>query len=74
MSVQLTKDSFWETDLSDIEATFLLKGSKITDCKIYLDEIDPEQGSVLLDKVVHIDKIIKKPTFFQNILYSFFKK
>jgi hypothetical protein len=43
-------NSFWTTDLEDIEGTFLKKGRKITDLPEYLDRRVPPQGSVLLGK------------------------
>ena len=72
MEARLTRDNFWNTNLSDIESTFLLNNSKITEYPTYLNDVVPEQGSVLLNKVINTDKILKQPTFFQSI-YLFFK-
>lgn len=69
----INKDSFWNTDLSIVEAAFLPRGKKITDLTTHLDSRVPVQGSVLLNKTINIDKIVKKPTFFQKIYYNYFK-
>lgn len=74
MTVQLNRDNFWDTNLSDIESIFLPKGSKITDYDTYLDGAVPEQGSVLLNKVINSDRFIKTPTFIQKIQSVLFKK
>jgi hypothetical protein len=34
----VTADNFWDTDLEDIESTFLKKGAKITDLPVVIDE------------------------------------
>ena len=48
------KDTFWESDLIDIEKTFLKKGQEITDLPTILDDRVPPQGSVLLDRVINL--------------------
>lgn len=54
--------NFWNTDLTEIESSFLPKGVKITDLPTTLDGRVPHQGSVLLDSIVNIDKIVSKPS------------
>ena len=63
MTEHLTKNNFWDTDLSDIESTFLPSGQKVTDL--------PIQGSILLNKVVNADKIIPKVTFVYRMRHYF---
>lgn len=67
--MQLTKENFWDTDLSDIESIFLKKNTKITDLNVYTDNRVPLQGSVLLNNTVNIDKVIKPLTFLQKIKF-----
>lgn len=43
----ITKDNFWETDLKDIEGTFLKEGTSVTDLPIYLNDSVPPQGVIL---------------------------
>ena len=62
MTEHLTENNFWDTDLSDIESTFLPSGQKVTDL--------PIQGSVLLNNVVNADKIIPKVAFVYRIKHS----
>jgi hypothetical protein len=69
MQARLTQNNYWDTDLSVIEATFVKKGSKITDLSVYLNNTVPEQGSVLLDKVINTDNILKNPTFLQKLQF-----
>jgi len=63
----ITKDNFWDTDLDKLEAVFLQKGNKVTDLPTYLNQVVPEQGSVLLGQVVDIDKVVGKPSLFSKI-------
>lgn len=49
------KDKFWESDLEQIEQSFLKPGQKITDLPTTLDEGMPAQGSPLLDRIVNLD-------------------
>jgi len=57
---EITKDNFWNTDLEDIESSFLKKGKKITDLEVHIDDKVPIQGdNVLLDKTINIDEVIK---------------
>lgn len=51
---------FWESDLSEIEKSFL-NDRKITELPTTLDDRVPNQGSMLLDRVVNIDHVISKP-------------
>ncbi len=74
MKTTLTKDNFWDTDLSDIESVFLQKNKKITDLDTYMNDSVPSQGSVLLHKVVNSDKLIEPVTFLQKINYILFNK
>lgn len=46
-------DHFWNSDLSEIEAEFLGRDKKITDFSIYLNDVVPHQGSVLLDNIYY---------------------
>ncbi|MDX9902349.1 MAG: hypothetical protein RBT22_12755 [Aliarcobacter sp.] len=73
-TITLTKDNFWNTDLSDIESVFLPKNKKITDLEISMNDSVPSQGSVLLNKVVNNDKLIKPVTFIEKINYILFNK
>lgn len=73
-TITLTKDNFWNTDLSDIESVFLPKNKKVTDLDIHMNDSVPSQGSVLLNKVVNNDKLIKPVTFIQKINYILFNK
>jgi hypothetical protein len=52
----------------------LPKGSKITDYVTYLDGTVPEQGSVLLNKVINTNNFVKEPTFLQKLQSILFKK
>jgi hypothetical protein len=45
-------DTFWNSDLSKIEAEFLGNEKKITDLSTHLTDVVPHQGSVLLDRMV----------------------
>lgn len=48
----ITKNNFWDTDLKDIESTFLKKGTSVTDLPIYLNDAVPPQGVILpLDEI-----------------------
>ena len=73
MTTHLTQNNFWDTDLSDLESTFLPNGKKITDLPVGLNNAVPPQGSVLLNKVVNIDNIVTKVTLFQKLKYFFDK-
>ena len=72
--ISISKDKFWDTDLSVVESTFLPKGKKITDLVSTLDDRVPTQGCVLLNKTVNIDKTVNKITLFQKIYYAYFKR
>ncbi|WP_114860819.1 hypothetical protein [Azospirillum brasilense] len=50
---------FWNTDLKDIEATFL-KGRSVTELPVFLSDAVPPQGSVLLGQAVDIDREIER--------------
>ena len=65
------QNSFWDTDLKDIEAEFLDKGQKITDLPTHLDRRVPHQGSVLLDKVDQVGN--DKSTSCVSRFFSFLK-
>ena len=60
------KNDFWNTDLGDIEKTFL-NGKKITDLPIILDDRVPSSEFIL--PIVNIDNIIPKITLFQKLKY-----
>jgi len=62
--------SFWSTDLTEIESSFLPKGVKITDLPTTLDALVPHQGSVLLDNVINIDDIVSSPSFLSEIKFK----
>lgn len=49
------KDTFWNTDLDEIEAAFLPDGIKITDLPVCFDNRVPPLGGELLDRTVNID-------------------
>lgn len=66
--MNLNANNFWNTDLEDVEATFLPKGKKITDLPTTLDERIPTQGSVILDKVISIDDEVKTPSLMQKFI------
>lgn len=72
-STKITQNNFWDTDLSDIELSFLPKGKTITDLDAYLSDTVAEQGSVLLNKVVDTNKIVAPVSFFQKLNHLFFK-
>ncbi|SFV69843.1 hypothetical protein MNB_SUP05-5-1140 [hydrothermal vent metagenome] len=57
--IQKQEDSFWNTDLEDIEKTFLASGQKITDLPTTLDNRVPPQGSSLLDRIANLDTYSK---------------
>ena len=63
----ITKNNFWNTDLKDIEASFLPKNTKITDLPTILDDRVPPQGSVLLRNVANSDNEIPRVTISQKI-------
>ena len=67
----LNAQNFWERDLEDVESVFLQKGEKITDLPSSLDDRVPSQGSVLLNRTVNIDKVVKKPSLYERIRYIF---
>ena len=48
------KDKFWESDLIDIEKTFLKKGQEITDLPSILDDRVPSQSGTLLNRVINL--------------------
>jgi len=62
--------NFWDTDLTEIESSFLPKGVKITDLPTTLDGRVPHQGSVLLDNVVNIDEIVSTPNFLAKAIFK----
>jgi len=67
--VDLNAYSFWDTDLTNIEATFLPKGKKITDLPVMLDSRVPSQGSVNLGNTINIDNEIKENNFLENLFF-----
>lgn len=71
MTTHLTKSNFWDTDLSEVESAFLPAGKKVTDLPISLNNAVPEQGSVLLNKVVNIDTVVPEVTFIQKLKHYF---
>lgn len=66
--------SFWDTDLWELENSFLPKGIKITDLPTTLDKRVPHQGSVLLDRVVNIDNVVSKPSFVKKLIFNMSRK
>lgn len=69
----LVKD-FWSSNLDEIEGSFL-RGKKITELPIRKsDPRVPSQGSVLLDRVIDIDKVISKPSRFMGKIIHFFRR
>jgi hypothetical protein len=48
--IKVTADNFWNTDLEDIESTFLKKGAKITDLPIYIDNRLSSGKDILIKK------------------------
>ncbi len=71
MTTHLTKSNFWDTDLSEVESAFLPIGTKVTDLPTSLNNAVPPQGSVLLNKIVNIDKVVLEVTLFQKIKHFF---
>jgi len=63
----LNADSFWDTDLEKLEATFLPKGKKITDLETTFDKRVPTQGSVILNRTINIDELVKTPSFIDRL-------
>lgn len=57
MPTEKKRDLFWETDLEDIQRTYLKKGQKITDLPPFIDDRVPSQGSVFiaLRRLVNVD-------------------
>lgn len=68
---QINIQNFWDTDLESLEAVFLIDGNKITDLPTNLDNRVPSQGSVLLDKAINIDNIVKQPSVISRLLFHF---
>lgn len=68
--VDLDKNNFWSTDLSQVESVFLRNNQKITDLPTALHGNVPPQGSVLLENIVNIDSVIGKPSFFKRWVSS----
>jgi len=69
--LKITQKNFWDTDLSDIESSFLPKGKKVTDLSTHLTDTVAEQGSVLLNKVIDTDKVVEPVSFLQKLKYHF---
>jgi len=65
----LNANSFWSTDLEELEATFLPKGKKITDLPTTFDKRVPTQGSVILDRTINIDELVKMPSLLQRLMH-----
>lgn len=38
---KITKDNFWDTDLKDVEASFLPEGKTILDLPVYFNDVVP---------------------------------
>ncbi|MBE0491313.1 MAG: hypothetical protein IBX44_03565 [Sulfurospirillum sp.] len=72
-SAKITQSNFWDTDISVIESSFLPKGKKITDLETFLNDTVAEQGSVLLNRVVNADSIVKPVSTLQKLYHYFFK-
>lgn len=68
----MNASSFWNTNLDEIEASFLPKGKKITDLPTTLDSRVPSQGSVLLNNTVNIDEIVSDPSILKQVFYRLF--
>ena len=67
----LVEDTFWESDLEEIEGQFLKKGEKIDDLPPYINEAAvPTQGSVLLNRAQKID--IPTPSFWKRLIPKLF--
>jgi len=64
----LNVNNFWNTNLEDVEASFLPQGKKIIDLPTTLDERVPTQGSVILDRTININDEVKSPSVMQKIL------
>jgi len=64
----LNANNFWNTNLEDVEASFLPQGKKIIDLPTTLDERVPTQGSVILDRTININDEVKSPSVMQKIL------
>ncbi len=57
--VSIDSSNFWDTDLKDIEESFLPEGVAITDLSTTLDaRVPPGENSELLDRVVNMDEVI----------------
>jgi hypothetical protein len=65
----LNANNFWNTNLEDVEASFLPQGKKIIDLPTTLDERVPTQGSVILDKTININDEVKSPSVMQKFLF-----
>lgn len=52
-----TMDSFWNSDLEAVESPFL-KGKKITDLTVHLDNRVPPQGRMELGRTVNVDTAV----------------
>ena len=66
-------DKFWNSDLEEVERCFL-KGKKITDLPIRSpDSRAPHQGSVLLDRAINIDSIVRKPNIATRLFVRLFR-
>jgi len=71
---QITKDTFWESDLDCIENAYL-KGRKVTDLPLRKrDGRVPNQGSVLMECVVNIDHVIPRKNHLISMIKWAFRK
>jgi len=63
---QVTGDTFWSSDLEDIEAVFLGNKTKVTDLPVKLNNNVPPQGSVLLNRTMNIDERLAKKSWWDK--------
>lgn len=65
-------EKFWNTDIDEIERKFL-KGRSINSLPVYLTDAVPPQGSVLLDRIVDVDKEVPRFGLLRRIFYYIFR-
>lgn len=66
------RNTFWQTDISDIEAKILGEGKEISDLPIFMDDRVPSQGSVLLPRARKVEADKQKDSSSRCWLFKLF--